>query len=362
MNIHEYGSLFATLVVGITFLLSGAAKLNDPRDFSYKIEEYLYVLAGQWSKHLRFFLPYTLFLAISIATLEVVLGTALLVHWQAYWTLIALLLLTLFFTGLTLYTATSSRIASCGCFGNAFELTPWQSFTKSVVLLLLISVIFWADGTETTVSTNHYWVAAALAGSLALSGYAIRHLPLLPLGPYRIGSRLAQLAQPRHPLRYLYVLEKDGQTIETEQYPKDSDYRCINAKLLNPEDEAPEADFSVWKDQEEVTSHLLLGLKLLIIVQSHKTVSEAEAQKLRSLTSNLPEALQPILISPDENHQDLAMALDLPIHTATPILLRTMLRAPMGLLLLRDGIVKGKWHYRDLAKAQRQLKHLGTLL
>ncbi|MEL6607113.1 MAG: hypothetical protein AAFP88_02590, partial [Bacteroidota bacterium] len=256
------------------------------------------------------------------------------------------------------YTATSSRIASCGCFGDAFELTPWQSFAKSVVLLLLLGVIFWADSTETTTSTSHYWVVAALVGSWTLSGYAIRHLPLLPLGPYRVGSRLAQLAKPRRPLRYLYVLEKDGQTIETEQYPQDPDYQFVKSRLLNPEDLATEAHFSVWKGQEEVTAPLLLGFKLLIVVQNPGVVPDTEITQLRKLAQSLPTALQPILISPDEEYQDLATALELPLHTATPILLRTMLRAPMGLLLLREGVVKGKWHYQDLAQAKRQLKHL----
>lgn len=362
MTINEYGSLFATFAVSITFLLSGTVKLNDPLGFSYKIEEYLHVLAGRWSKYLRFFLPYTLFLAIGVATLEVVLGTALLVHWQAYWTLRALLLLTLFFTGLTLYTATSSRIASCGCFGDSFELTPWQSFAKSVALLLLLGIIFWSASTEATSFISHYWVAAALAGSLALSGYAIRHLALFPLGPYRVGSRLAQLARPRRPLRYLYVLEKDGQTIETEQYPQDPGYQFIKSRLLNPEDLATEASFSVWQGQKEVTAPLLLGFKLLIVVKDPDVVPDIVTTQLRSLVQNLPTALQPILISPNEKYQDLATALELPLHTATPMLLRTMLRAPMGLLLLREGVVRGKWHYRDLAKAQRQLKYLEELL
>lgn len=362
MTINDYGSLLATLVVSITFLLSGAVKLNDPLGFSYKIEEYLYILASQWSKYLRFFLPYTLVLAIGVATLEVVLGTALLVHWQSYWTLRALLLLTLFFTGLTLYTATSSRIASCGCFGDAFALTPWQSFAKSVALLLLLGVIFWSASTKAISFTSHYWMATALASSLALSGYAIRHLPLLPLGPYRVGSRLAQLAQPRRPLRYLYVLEKDGKIIETEQYPKEPGYQFIKRQLLNPEDLATEALFSIWKEQEEVTSPLLLGFKLLIIVQGQKTVPKTVLHKLQILVKKLPTGLWPILISPNEQHQGLATALGLPLHTATPTLLRTMMRAPIGLLLLHEGIVKGKWHYRDLVQAQKQLRHLGKFL
>ncbi|MEM9416856.1 MAG: MauE/DoxX family redox-associated membrane protein [Bacteroidota bacterium] len=351
----EYITLLATLVVGITFCFSGAVKLNDPVGFSYKIEEYLHVFASQWSKYLGFFLPYSLALAVGIAALEVVLGTALLVHWHPYWTLRALFLLTLFFTGLTLYTATSSRIASCGCFGDAFELTPWQSFAKSVVLLLLLGVIFGSAPSAPTTGTSHYWIVATLIAALGLGTYTIRHLPLLPWESYHVGSRLTQLAKPRRPLRYLYVLEKDGQVIETTTYPQEPGYKVLSSRLLNPEEVPEVTNFSVWQEQEECTPTLLIGAKLLIIVQQGVTMPAPTLAQLRALVQHLPPALSPILIIPDGQGPEVATALDLPLHTATPILLRTMLRAPIGLLLLQEGVIKRKWHYRDLARAQQQL-------
>lgn len=157
MEISKYVSLIATLVVGITFLLSGAIKLNDPRGFADKIEEYLYLLTSQLTAYLRCLLPYTLVLAMFIATLEVVLGVALLVLWQRCWIVRTLLLLTFFFTCLTLYTAISKRVASCGCFGDALALTPWQSFAKSVVLLLLLMILCWQERSGSTNLHRHYF-------------------------------------------------------------------------------------------------------------------------------------------------------------------------------------------------------------
>ncbi|MEL6152684.1 MAG: MauE/DoxX family redox-associated membrane protein, partial [Bacteroidota bacterium] len=341
----KYFSLAASLVVGPTFVVSGAVKLNDPLGFSYKIEEYLQVLASQLTSYLRLLLPYTLTLAILVATLEVVLGTALLLHWQRCWTVWALLLLTLFFTGLTLYTATSERMASCGCFGDALHLTPWQSFAKSVLLLLLLGGLLGQQPSTPTSLSSHCGVATALLLSLGLSAYSLRHLPLIDLLPYKVGSNLAQLVQSQAPLRYLYTLEKDGKTIETEQYPTTPGFKFVAARLLNPQDAPTATQFTIWQGAQDSTQMLLEGQKLLLIAQTPDSIPKAALSQLQAFIQQLPTAIQPLLLAPTSQGKELAATLSLPLHTANPVLLQTMLRAPWGLLYLQDGVVIHKWHY-----------------
>jgi hypothetical protein len=356
MWISKYIHLWASLFVGITFLCSGAIKLNDPLGFSYKIEEYLHLLASQWTAQVRLLLPYALMLAVCIATLEVVLGVALLVHWQYFWTLKALLLLTFFFTCLTLYTATSKRIASCGCFGDAITLAPWQSFTKSAVLLLLLGGLYWqGKGTPTSFS-SYYWVVAALLLSLGLSRHTLRHLPWWDFLPYKVGSDLSKLSQPQAlPLRYVYVAEKEGKSMEAEQYPQESGCKFVPAQLFNPGDAPRSTHFRIWQGEEDTTQGLLTGHKLLIIAQKPSPIATTTLQKLYALMQQLPGVLQPILIAPNGQGKEVANALTLPLHTAHPLLLQNMLRAPLGLLLLQEGVVVNKWHYYDLAQAQKSL-------
>jgi hypothetical protein len=52
-----------------------------------------------------------------------------------YYSLSSLLLL-------TFISAAFKVVTSCGCFGDAIPLTPWQSFSKDLILLALIIVIF----------------------------------------------------------------------------------------------------------------------------------------------------------------------------------------------------------------------------
>ena len=81
-------------------------------------------------------------MAIFIVILEVVLGIFLIIGFKKKFTLWSLLLMIIFFTFLTWYSAYFNKVTDCGCFGDAIKLTPWESFTKDVVLLVMIGFIF----------------------------------------------------------------------------------------------------------------------------------------------------------------------------------------------------------------------------
>jgi hypothetical protein len=358
MWISKYSNL-ASFVVSITFLFSGIVKLNDPRSFAYKIEEYLHIGASQITVHTRRLLPYTLGLAVCMATLESVLGVALLAHWQRFWTLTALLILTLFFTLLTLYTATSKRVASCGCFGDALALTPWQSFTKSVALLFLIGGLCWQETGSLNSLNSHYWVMAALLLSLGLSRHTLRHLPIFDFLPYKVGNDLSALIQPQVPLRYGYVVEKEGKITEIEHYPREPGWKLVSTRLLNPEHVSLSTHLSIWKGDKECTRALLDGQKLLIIIQHPSSVTTAALQRLSTLIQQLERTLQPVLLAPSGQGEEIATSLALSLHAAHPLLLKDMLRAPLGLLLLKEGVVANKWNFNDFAQARKTLKQLG---
>jgi len=124
--------------VGILFIFSGLIKLNDPVGFSFKLEEYF----GPTVFDLDFLIPFVLPMAIFIVIFEVVLGVFLILGFQKKFTLWSLLLMIIFFTFLTWYSAYYNKVTDCGCFGDAIKLTPWESFTKDVVLLVMITFLF----------------------------------------------------------------------------------------------------------------------------------------------------------------------------------------------------------------------------
>src|SRR6201986_1145504 len=127
---------FCRIAVGLLFIFSGLIKINDPLGFSYKLEEYFEVF------HITFLSSFALVISVILCSLEIILGAALLAGVRPVKVAWGLLLLIIFFAFLTFYSAYFKVVQTCGCFGDAIPLTPWQSFSKDLVLLLLIIVLF----------------------------------------------------------------------------------------------------------------------------------------------------------------------------------------------------------------------------
>src|SRR5690606_23166715 len=119
--------LACRLFVGILFIFSGLIKANDPTGFGYKLQEYFHVFK------IDFLNDYSTWIAVAICGLEIVLGAFLLLGFYGRRVAWGLLLLIIFFTFLTFYSAFFEVVTSCGCFGDAIPLTPWQSFLKDLV-------------------------------------------------------------------------------------------------------------------------------------------------------------------------------------------------------------------------------------
>lgn len=147
-------TLFSRMFVGALFVVSGLIKSNDALGFMYKLEEYF----EPGALNLEYLTPYALQIAIFVCIAEVLLGIAILVGALPKLTTVLTLVMMIFFTWLTWYTATcdpfgmkmiadadggmreiaNQCVLECGCFGNAIPLTAYQSFLKDLFLLVLI--------------------------------------------------------------------------------------------------------------------------------------------------------------------------------------------------------------------------------
>ena len=134
----KYLVTFARIIVGNLFIFSGVVKANDPLGFSYKLEEYFVEFGMNWEWLHSILVP----LAAALCIAEIIMGVAVLVGWRIKEISWSLLIMIGFFTILTGASAIFEIVRSCGCFGDAIPLTPWQSFYKDLILLALILIIF----------------------------------------------------------------------------------------------------------------------------------------------------------------------------------------------------------------------------
>ncbi|WP_114777475.1 BT_3928 family protein [Botryobacter ruber] len=351
----RFVSKFFWLFVGVLFIFSGLIKLNDPVGTAIKLEEYFEVFAEDFSSVFHVFEPYALLLSILLSTAEVVLGVALLVRWKLKSILVALLALTIFFGFLTFYSAYYNKVTDCGCFGDAIKLTPWQSFAKDMVLLAMILVLLFTQRFLPPITNNRAGatvVAVSAVLSVAIAWFAYEHLPFIDFRAYKVGNNIPALMKPSAPLRYKYVMEKDGRDYEFTDYPMDESYKFKEMVALNPEDGPKITDFNTWNDDGDHTKLILQGKKLLIIVQN---VQKADKESFRQISRLVQEAEQQAIMpfvltsSSSQDFEEFRHEVNLaaPYYFADGTVLKTMIRSNPGIMLLQDGTVKGKWHYND---------------
>jgi uncharacterized membrane protein YphA (DoxX/SURF4 family) len=349
----------ARILVGGLFIFSGLIKVNDPVGTAIKLEEYFAVFSSDIASFFSFFEPYSLQLSVFLVVLELVLGVAVLINYRMPLTCWILLLLILFFSFLTFYSAYFNKVTDCGCFGDAIKLTPWESFSKDIILLALIMVFFpYRQQLKPILrrSTGNVVIGLVAVVGIYMAIHAIRHLPFVDFRAYKPGASIPAGMEPSEPLRHLYIMEKDGQQHEFETYPSDTTYKYLDIKLLNPEAQPTITDYSVWDTNgDDVTQQTFQGARLLIVVHYVESADQEVFVEINRLIKEVESEVEVmVLTASDETsfeafrHQ---VQLAVPFYFADATVLKTMIRSNPGLMLWSDGVVKGKWHFRDVPSA-----------
>ncbi|MEJ7611021.1 MAG: BT_3928 family protein [Ferruginibacter sp.] len=210
----------ARILTGLLFIFSGLVKAIDPKGLAYKMQEFFeaWSNSGFMPGLMKSFDHYALSFSVIMITLEVAVGVALLIGWQKKLTAVILLLLMLFFTFLTAYVLFTGKIRACGCFGDCLPLTPVQTFTKDIILLvlslfILLNVKYIRPVAKPLFST--LYMIAATAAVLFLQWYVLRNLPVVDCLPYKPGNHILDLRKmPANAVAdkfdYVFVYEKDG--------------------------------------------------------------------------------------------------------------------------------------------------------
>lgn len=346
----------ARLLVGGLFIFSGLIKVNDPVGTSIKLEEYFDVFATDIAPFFAYFKSISLTIAVVIVVMEVALGVMVIIGWRIRWGIILLLVMILFFTFLTFYSAYFDKVTDCGCFGDAIKLTPWESFYKDMVLLLLILFLFFFRGSirENSSFLGLVGFVGAWGISLILAVVAIRNLPFIDFRAYKEGVNIITAMQPSAQLEYSYLMKKDDETMEFDHYPTDDSYEFVDMTLKNPDALPKISDFAVWNDEGDHTAGVLTGKKVLILT-SNITKLEISINYLDAI-SELINAFQDsdveivmIGASTEAQLQEFLQIhnWNIPYYMADATVVKTIIRSNPGLVFLEDGTVLEKFHFRN---------------
>lgn len=361
------------IFTGGLFIFSGLVKLNDPMGLSFKLHDYF----APDVLDLPFLDPYTLPLALIVIILEVLLGVALLLGYQTRLTLVLLTGMIVFFTFLTFYSAYYNKVTDCGCFGDAIPLTPWQSFYKDVILSVAILLLWVGKKNIRPVLTPNTTGGVVLLSLLVCVGLAMQvlnHLPFIDFRAYAVGKNLVDGMKSAEelglePTRYgtVYTLknssngelmEVEGQRYIDEKWWEKPEWTIEESLtqqvLISKGYEPPIHDFVIMVDDEDFTEEYLASPALLFIVA--RKLDKADVQGMSDIRTLVRQANNVGIdavgaTASNSSEIERMVSVDLinyPVASMDETTLKTIVRSNPGVLLISNGVVKGKWHFNDL--------------
>jgi uncharacterized membrane protein YphA (DoxX/SURF4 family) len=364
----------ARIITGALFIFSGLVKAIDPLGLSYKMQEFFeaWVAGGFLPGLMNRLYQYSTAFSITMITLEVAVGVALLLGYRIKLTAWITLLLMLFFTFLTSYVLFSGKIKACGCFGDCIPLTPEQTFSKDIILLILVLIILFGRKYIQTLFSkkiNFGILLLAILAVLFLQWWVLKHLPLVDCLPYKKGNNISKLREmPADAVPdkfdYAFIYEKNGQKKEftTANLP-DSTWNFVDRKqvlVAKGKNNVPSiSDFTLTSQSGTDSTTAILnqaGKYYLLFIKDFDNYQVNGDEDLQ-LAENLNKQKIPFCIvsaQPDKAMARFAKAVAAgqPVLTCDVTVIKTVARCNPTLYLMNGPVVQQKWAGADLEKVK----------
>ncbi len=385
------------VLVGLLFIVSGLVKANDPLGLSYKMQEFFELWSAGFSegsfirKALETLHQHSLALSISMISLEIITGVALLLGWYKKAILWLLLLLIIFFSFLTGYAYLSGKFTNCGCFGDCLPITPLTSFLKDIALLLMISFLLTKQRFITPVSSAGVRTSVlflSLLCSLGLQWYVLNYLPLADCLPFKKGNNISeQMKPPKNATpdisetRLVYKNKVTGKEKDMSQDEfnnskiwKDTTWKWeeTNTKLIKKgNNEAPLNGFSITgmptvdsasgnKITPDSTSAILS--KPIAVIGFGLGETSSWLEDFKKLADAARQKNVPVYFASNtsEYFQNLfgKSGVNVPVYSTDFTVMRIAARTPATFYIIKNGTIAGKYSYRSLNKLVEDLKEI----
>lgn len=347
------------VAVGCVFIFSGVVKGLDPYGTVIKIGEYLHAMGIEWLG------PLAGVACVALVSLEVALGVALVVGAWPKIVASIVLVFNLFYTVLTLWLAVANPIGDCGCFGDVVVLSNWQTFWKNVALLVASAVV-WAVWRR---DRGARWSLAATLGAGVLMAlvatYSLACLPLVEKFPFGEGVDLRALvvAEPAEQEQSGGVVCRNVATGEVETFdlndPAWWDESVWEFVKMEGSDEATDdrvavtgRDFVLTDGQGDLTADVLEfeGTTRMVCVQ---LVDRVKAEWWSRVAEDIDDALgrgeRVVVVTASEiGHATEVLSrvgvdvVNVEVCNMDITTLQVFLRAPSGVVVLKDGVIVEK--------------------
>jgi len=361
------------LVLAAVFVFSGYVKAIDPLGTQYKLHDYAEA-AGQFSIFgVQFSFSslapdwLTLGASVALSATEFCLGIFLLFAIQRRLVSRLTLAFMVVMTLVTLWLYIADPIEDCGCFGDALKLSNGQTLLKNLVLLACATVVaHWPLRMVRFISETNQWIVInySILFVVISSLWSLYTLPSFDFRPYHIGADIRKGMEipegaPQPKFETTFILQKDGEQREftLDNYP-DSTWTFVDSRTVQIEKGyvPPIHDFSIVQgDSLDITDEVLgnPGYIFLLCSPHLEQADDANFGDIDQIYEYAEEHHYPFYCLTASTDEHIARWVELtgaeyPFCTTDETTLKTIIRSNPGLLLLRNGVVIGKWSHNQL--------------
>lgn len=361
-------NVVARWFVGLVFLFSSFTKGVDPLGTGFKVQEYMTAWSiGNFT--FEWALPMANFLSVALICAEFVVGVMLLTGSFRKLTAWLLAAMMLFFTATTLIDAITNKVTDCGCFGDAVKLSNWETFWKNVVIdvptvwIVLTRSLRYKRRFE----RDALVMAVAVALMVGFQLYNINNEPCIDFRSWKVGNRMIETdpnAQLKSYMTYKNVATGEEVEIETKDwaaYQDSTQWTFVSSRVDDPHEIKADGFSMLDMDGNDMSVDMLTSEEYLIIATApNPDLTKMSEKGLRALKRTwefaLENDIQMVLLAsaPTEEVQDFMYKneLTMDFYGADEKAILVMARAMPAFVLMKDGVVKGKWHYRNASKIQ----------
>lgn len=356
------------VVFALIFIFSGVVKCIDPMGTSLKFNEYLLYFG------FNSLTDFTMGLAWLLSIVEFMIGFSLLMGRGRNMSLFFAVCLMLVFTPLTLWLAVSNAIQDCGCFGDAYHLTNWETFGKNVVLDVMLALMIWRRNDlyvlvgKTNFTFYGYWALFVVIGLCWLGTF---RAPYIDFRPFHPGVNVAegvlgQVAEnsDAEDVTYTCIYERNGERKEfpLEELPDEADgWEFVEtvehaSKVSDPgtniatENEASEPltlDFFARTPEGELFTEKLLtepGYTIVLLSASLDHASQHDLDRIEMLYEYAQDHQYPFycLTARDTvqvSNWKFNTGAEYPFLFTDMQIVETITRANPGVMLLNNGVL-----------------------
>jgi hypothetical protein len=351
--------IISIIIVGAVFVFSGTVKAIDPMGSAYKFHDYFQAFGMSFFQFLSLPLSIILCLAEFLTGFTIITGIR---RREGIW---GALILMIIFTPLTFILALTNPVSDCGCFGDAVHLTNWQTFGKNLVLISLVIILFRErNQSKTRIKLSSELIIAAVA-ALAFTGFILYNLIFLPLidflpystGTYIPGKMMIPEGAPVTQYETTFIYEKNGNRKECsiKDYPAgDSSWKFIQqrSRLVRKGYVPPIHDFSITSSDNRNLTDSILGSPDPVLLMVSKKLGQADRIKLEKGFEAgrrcLSKGIGFYVLTASGSDEVSSYINGLQFCTSDETTLKTMVRSNPGYILLRKGMIEGKWSWANL--------------